>query len=124
MGVLFGNFEAWTNILTVYGIKVDARLPVLNVGTREKPTYLPADVCSIVKGQPAKAKLSPNQTAAMIRCAVQPPARNALAIKTDGISSLQLHANNGTLVSPQMTCIWHVVNLYRRLSESKWAVSS
>lgn len=42
-------------------------LPLLVVGSKEKPTYLPMEVCRILGGERISKKLSPTQTAAMIK---------------------------------------------------------
>ncbi|CEO96270.1 PAZ domain [Plasmodiophora brassicae] len=42
-------------------------LPLLVVGSKEKPTYLPMEVCNVVGGERIAKKLAPAQTAAMIK---------------------------------------------------------
>ena len=77
---------------------------------REKPIYLPAEICEIVPGQAYRGKLDPNQTASMIQVACRPPAENANTIVGDGFQRLGLHPNTqgaalgafGLTVSPQM----------------------
>jgi eukaryotic translation initiation factor 2C len=65
----------------VYNITIkDPALPVVNVGNRENPVYLPADVCVVVAGQPSSAKLSDVQTQKMVSFAVRGPAMNAASI--------------------------------------------
>lgn len=74
-------------------------LPVVNVGTKDSPTYLPPEVCVVVPGQAAKAKLSPSQTQGMIRFAVRKPADNARSIVTQGLKASGLDpATNALLV--------------------------
>lgn len=80
-----------------YGLICQAELPVLNVGTRGKPTYLPADVCSVKMGQVANSKLSGNQTTAMLNFAALRPHQNAQLITQYGIDSLALTGGNPTL---------------------------
>ncbi|KAJ8119976.1 hypothetical protein O1611_g10486 [Lasiodiplodia mahajangana] len=65
----------------------DPNLPVVNVGTKEKPTYLPAQVCTILPGQPMRRQLSPGQTSKMIAFAVRPPAANATSIVNEGLKA-------------------------------------
>lgn len=55
----------------------DTALPVVNVGSRQKPVYLPEEVCDVLRGQPCVAKLSAEQTSQMIKFAVRRPAQNA-----------------------------------------------
>ena len=75
-------------------------MPVINVGTRQNPSYLPADVCVVLPGQPSGAKLSPTQTQQMIRFAVRKPAQNAHSIVTSGTRILGIEPlTNATLVS-------------------------
>ena len=62
-----------------------AELPVLNVGTRADPQYLPAEICYVLPGQPYRRILAGEQTSEMIRFAVRPPNVNAMSIAgTDG----------------------------------------
>ncbi|PKY07047.1 Piwi-domain-containing protein [Aspergillus campestris IBT 28561] len=75
-----------------YNMNVDLRMPVVNVGTRENPSYLPVEACEVVAGQPAKTKLTPNQTRGMLNFAVRPPPQNAQSIATNGTGILGLGA--------------------------------
>ncbi|KAL2831778.1 ribonuclease H-like domain-containing protein [Aspergillus cavernicola] len=82
-----------------YNVLVDPNLPVVNVGTRDQPSYLPVEVCSVEPGQAAKAKLSPNQTREMLKFAVRSPAQNAMSIVTRGTQTLGLgDSGNPSLV--------------------------
>lgn len=63
---------------------------MVNVGTRQNPTYLPAQVCEILPGQPANSKLDAGQTQQMIRFAVQRPQENMAAIAGDGRATVGL----------------------------------
>ncbi|KAL4977719.1 ribonuclease H-like domain-containing protein [Aspergillus desertorum] len=73
-----------------YNIQVDPGMPVVNVGSIAKPSYLPVEVCEVVSGQPAKTKLSSNQTRQMLNFAVRSPAQNAQSIVTKGTETLGL----------------------------------
>ncbi|KAH7112376.1 RNA interference and gene silencing protein, partial [Dactylonectria macrodidyma] len=74
-----------------YGIGIaDSHLPVVNVGNRGNPTYLPAEVCYVVPGQPANTKLDPKQTEQMIRFAVRKPWENATFITKQGLETVGL----------------------------------
>ena len=66
------------------------RLPVVNVGNRENPSYLPAEVCIVMPGQSYQSKLDPSQTQQMIRFAVRKPWENAKSITEDGPSTVGL----------------------------------
>lgn len=65
-------------------MNIGTTLPLVNVGNLQNPTYMPAEVCEVVPGQSSNAKLSPNQTAQMIKFAVRQPALNAESIVTNG----------------------------------------
>ncbi|RAL03580.1 putative RNA interference and gene silencing protein (Qde2) [Aspergillus ibericus CBS 121593] len=82
----------------IYGINVDSRMPVVNVGTKEKPSYLPVEVCHVEPGQQANTKLSPEQTKSMLEFAVQSPKTNAESIVMQGKKVLGLEGStNPTL---------------------------
>ena len=72
-------------------------LPVVNVGTKENPVYLPPEFLEVVPGQSSLKKLGPDQTAEMIRFACRKPFLNAGSI-TDGSPSV-LSLNNSLLTS-------------------------
>lgn len=79
---------------------MNPNIPVVNVSTRERPTYLPPEVCMVLPGQIARTKLSPEQTQSMIRFAVRKPCDNAESILRDGLSTVGLSAaTNPRLVS-------------------------
>ncbi|KAJ5938919.1 hypothetical protein N7466_002053 [Penicillium verhagenii] len=75
-----------------YKRDLDPKLPVINVGNRQFPMYLPMDVCEVEPGQPVGTKLSPNQTSDMLKFAVmgRKPAQNAESIVTKGAGMLGL----------------------------------
>lgn len=60
------------------------KIPVVNVGNRENPSYLPVDVCVVEPGQNSRSKLSPAQTQQMIAFAVRKPWMNAQSIVNAG----------------------------------------
>ncbi|EKG13696.1 Argonaute/Dicer protein PAZ [Macrophomina phaseolina MS6] len=74
-----------------YGRKIaDPSLPVVNVGTRDQPSYLPPEVGVVMPAQPSKAKLDGDQTAQMIKAAVRQPWQNANSIMKDGYQTVGL----------------------------------
>ena len=76
-------------------------LPVVNVGNRANPIYLPPEVCTIIPGQASASKLSPEQTAEMIRFAVRNPSVNANYIVTEGAKTMGINPqSNLALVNP------------------------
>ncbi|KAL3494045.1 ribonuclease H-like domain-containing protein [Aspergillus germanicus] len=82
-----------------YNITVNPNMPVVNVGTKAQPSYLPVEVCRVEPGQPAKGKLTPNQTREMLKFAVRTPAQNALSIVNRGTETLGIGQHpNPTLV--------------------------
>ncbi|KAI9684608.1 MAG: hypothetical protein M1822_005696 [Bathelium mastoideum] len=81
----------------VYRHNCDPRRPILNVGTRERPSYVPAELCRIVAGQPAGVKLSPGQTNWMTKFSIRPPASNANTIVKNGPKLLGTVPLNDTL---------------------------
>ncbi|MCJ1392530.1 hypothetical protein MMC18_005398 [Xylographa bjoerkii] len=85
--------------LKQYNLKVNPQLPVVNVGNKANPSYLPADVCMVLPGQPADAKLTPDQTANMITFAVRNPKANATSIVGRGLASLGFDPQNATLAN-------------------------
>jgi eukaryotic translation initiation factor 2C len=92
---------AVTNSRIAYNIAIkDPKLPVINVGNRENPTYLPVQVCHVLPGQPSNSKLDPSQTQQMIRFAVKRPAENATFIVSRGLQTAGLASGvNSLLVS-------------------------
>ena len=57
---------------TTYNIKLNPNLPCLNVGGSGKPTYVPAELATVKRGQ-RKLKLDERQQAQMIREAAIKP---------------------------------------------------
>lgn len=60
--------------------------PVLNVGTREDPQYLPVELCWVNPGQAYRRLLSGNQTSEMLRFAARFPNLNAISIAGTGVA--------------------------------------
>lgn len=73
-----------------YNIVTEPKLPVVNVGNKEFPSYLPVEVCVVLQGQNANVVLPPEQTAKMITFAVRKPAQNANSIVNDGVRDVGL----------------------------------
>ncbi|RFU76037.1 hypothetical protein TARUN_6198, partial [Trichoderma arundinaceum] len=83
-----------------YNIRItDPRLPVVNVGNRENPVYLPLQVCHVLPGQPSNSKLDPTQTQQMIRFAVRRPMENATSIVTKGLQTTGLTPGTNPLLA-------------------------
>ena len=81
-------------------IKMDDGLPVVNVGNREYPRYLPSEACGVLPGQPFGRELSPEATRFMIEFACRQPKANADSIMGEGRNFLCLTPpRNAALVS-------------------------
>ena len=52
---------------------------MLNVGNANKPVYLPVELCTLARGQ-RQLKLSPSQSASMIRETAVPPSTRSQRI--------------------------------------------
>lgn len=81
-----------------YGIHTDDGYSVINVGSDKNPSYLPAEVCIVLPGQSAMAKLSGDQTRNMIRFAVRGPWLNAESIVNQGLQTGGLSTQTNPLL--------------------------
>ncbi|KAJ8132328.1 hypothetical protein O1611_g1296 [Lasiodiplodia mahajangana] len=80
-----------------YNIQVqDPTLPLINIGKKDDPAYIPAEVCHVRPGQPARTNLTPLQGQEMIRFSVRRPIQNARSIATSG-QLLGLEPTNATV---------------------------
>lgn len=64
--------------------------PLVNLGSTDKPTLFPAELIEIQPGQSVKAKLSMNETTAMLDVACRSLYANALSISADARKTLSL----------------------------------
>lgn len=77
-------------------------LPLLNVGTRDAPQYLPMELCWVNPGQAYRRLLSGNQTSEMLKFAARFPNLNAMSIAGvadapgNGLRLLRLAATGAT----------------------------
>lgn len=86
-----------------YNIETNSIFPVVNVGTNDNPSYLPAEVCIVLPGQHARARLNSEQTSYMVNFACRPPWVNAGSIENDGFETAGLsRKTNPLLVSPNV----------------------
>lgn len=67
----------------------EPNLPVVNVGTRPDPVYLPMEVCTVRSMQEYTKKLKPEATADMIKFAVRRAPQNAQTISRRGVDVLR-----------------------------------
>jgi eukaryotic translation initiation factor 2C len=65
-------------------------LPLVDVGPPGKPSFIPVELCDIEKGEPHLGKLSPDETAEMLKVASRRPADNAGIIVNNGLQRLGL----------------------------------
>ncbi|KAH7012525.1 ribonuclease H-like domain-containing protein [Microdochium trichocladiopsis] len=76
-----------------YGKSVNPNLPVINIGTSQRPVYMPAEAVEIIPGQPLQRKLNARETPTLITFACRSPVANATSITTFGRKCLQLDNN-------------------------------
>jgi eukaryotic translation initiation factor 2C len=82
-------------------IHLNEKLPIINVGVRDRPQYLPAEACIVLPGQTIKRRLSPDQTQQMITFACRKPWENGNSIVGDGKAVLGLNPSpTSLLVAP------------------------
>lgn len=72
--------NANTPVQSEYNLVLDPKLPLLDLGTGDKPIFVPAEQCTIVAGQPVRAKLTADETTDMLRFACRSPYANAFSI--------------------------------------------
>ncbi|KAI3545869.1 piwi domain-containing protein [Colletotrichum filicis] len=73
-----------------YGTAPDLTLPLVNLGTREKPTFFPSEQCTIIAGQAVRAKLNGQETTEMLNFACRSPFSNAISLTFDSCKALGL----------------------------------
>ncbi|KAE8147341.1 ribonuclease H-like domain-containing protein [Aspergillus avenaceus] len=73
-------------------------LPVINIGSRARPSYVLAQVFAILPGQIHNGKLSPRQTQDMIKFAVRPPLQNISSIVTRGRDTVGLDPQRNSVL--------------------------
>lgn len=78
------------SLLLGYGYNVNPNLPVLNVGNKANPIYMPAELVDVLDGQPLRRKTTPNETRDMINFSCRSPFANATSIATFGRQVLGL----------------------------------
>lgn len=102
--------------LRAHDVKLKQPLePVVNIGTKTDPRWVPSELCTVLPGQVARRMLLPDQTRNMIEFAARPPNQNAASIVGPGLSVMQLAPNNqgvnarlatfGIKVNPKMLTV-------------------
>lgn len=83
-------------------MQLDPNMPVVKILSRNKqPAYLPADVCIVRDGQPARSRITEEQKVKMNTFAIRKPAANARSITSKGAEMLGVGSGintNTTLV--------------------------
>ncbi|KAJ7577907.1 argonaute-like protein [Mycena floridula] len=72
-------------------LKHPTDLPVVNVGSKAKASYIPAELCEIEPGQAFRGRLGDNETRSMLNLAVNPPKVNAEHIVGEGFHRMGLN---------------------------------
>lgn len=72
--------------------------PIVNVGTKSKPSWIPPELCTVEPGQQYRRKLDEFQTKNMLEFAVRKPAENARRIVDKGAPMMKLSETNQNLV--------------------------
>lgn len=62
------------------------RTPLANCGTDQDPMWIPAELCFVIPGQPARRLLDPLQATRMIEFAARRPPANASSIAAQGLA--------------------------------------
>ena len=75
-----------------YGITARLDVPVINLGSEKRPLWVPAELCTVIAGQPC-GKLDPDQTAKMTKYGVMRPADSARSIVNNVPDILGLDLN-------------------------------
>lgn len=98
----------------------DTKLPVVNVGNRENPIYLPPEVCRVMPGQNSQSKLDRNQTTQMITFAIRKPHETAEIITQEGFQAVGLSPEG----NPNLVRLWKSLDCECRLMSlgSFWCV--
>lgn len=81
---------------------ITLRIPqawLLNCGTREKPVWIPPELCEVMPGQAFRGKLSDYQTSQMILVAARGPGENARRIANGAHRVIGYQGNNPSLAA-------------------------
>ncbi|KAK6855956.1 ribonuclease H-like domain-containing protein [Apiospora arundinis] len=105
-GSMSNNLKSWFNgnksdpWITVhdyfykqFGRKLNVSLPLIDIGTPEKPIFVPAELCKIRPGQLVASQLDSNASNDMINFACKLPLENKKLIEKSGREVLHLDGN-------------------------------
>jgi hypothetical protein len=80
-------YEVTSLFITFAEDKIDLKhahdLLVVDIGSRDKPNYVPTELCEIEPGQPYRGRLSETETSSMIRYACNPLWLSNVALKVN-----------------------------------------
>lgn len=76
-----------------YGKAPDKTMPLVNLGTRDRPMFFPAEQCTIIAGQAVRSKLTGEETTAMLDFACRSPFANAISLTVDSCTALGFEEN-------------------------------
>ncbi|KAI0391746.1 Piwi-domain-containing protein [Xylariaceae sp. FL0594] len=76
-----------------YGYEVHAKYPPVNIGSRDKPTWIPAELVTLPDAQHFRKKLLGSESADMLEFACRSPFANATSISTIGREVLGLETS-------------------------------
>ncbi|TFK71981.1 Piwi-domain-containing protein, partial [Pluteus cervinus] len=74
-------------------LKYPQELPVVNVGSKRKPIWVPPELCEILPGTVYRGEFDLQGIRAMLGFATNPPAHNAKSIVNQGFETLDLTSN-------------------------------
>ncbi|KAI1259434.1 ribonuclease H-like domain-containing protein [Xylariaceae sp. FL1019] len=77
-----------------FNYDVNPQFPVINVGNKSRPVYVPAELVEIIDGQPLRRKTTGDETTGMINFSCRSPFANATSIINTGRQVLGLDGIN------------------------------
>lgn len=102
-----------------YNIQLKQPLePVINVGTKDKPSWIPPELLTVEPGQQYRRKLDGQQTDKMLGFAVRKPAENARRIVEQGAAMMGLSETNQNLLAFGVKVIPRMITVRARILPS------
>ncbi|KAL9023473.1 MAG: hypothetical protein Q9180_008219, partial [Flavoplaca navasiana] len=100
----------------MYNIKLDRpNEPCVNVGSMERPNFVPPELLTVEPGQQYNRKLDEIQTKAMLKIAVRKPAENARRIVEEGAGTMGLSRTNPKLTAFGLEVIPRMITVPARI---------
>ncbi|KAL9031872.1 MAG: hypothetical protein Q9196_000127 [Gyalolechia fulgens] len=114
-----GNISVEQYFKKKYNIQLKQPLePVINVGTREKPSWIPPELLTVEPGQQYRRKLDGQQTDRMLGFAVRKPAENARRIVEQGAPMMGLSETSQNLLAFGVKVIPRMITVRARILPS------